>query len=153
MTKSLEQNTKETGNDIDFGATKLLANIEHLTNWVITEAIETEKRPQTMNVRDDSTRLPAVWRVTLCSEQEHPSIRNTESGFRTHIYILKVVRRRVYKKHEAEIFLAEFNIDILLVSERFLHLGHRLSIWNRKRENEQGGGTAVIVKNDLDSAT
>lgn len=60
----------------------------------------------------------------------------------------------VHKKHKVELFLAERNLDILLASETFLRPGHRFripnhNVYRRDRENGPGGGTGVIIKNNI----
>lgn len=71
-TSSLAQHVKLTGHSIDFENAKTIANIEHLTCRVAREAIEIEKRPNCMNVRDDSIRLPAIWKIVLRQHKAEP---------------------------------------------------------------------------------
>lgn len=68
-TSSLFQHMKATGHSIDFDNTKMLANIEHYKSRTIREAIEIEKRPQNLNKRDDTQRLPPAWKPALATRQ------------------------------------------------------------------------------------
>lgn len=42
---------------IDFNSTRVLANIEHRIRGIIIEAVQIDKRPNKLNVRDDTQRL------------------------------------------------------------------------------------------------
>lgn len=70
-TSSLAQHVSATSHNIDFQNTKVLANIEHLKSRIIREAIEIEKRPDNMNSRDDTQRLPAAWKPALIKKQTY----------------------------------------------------------------------------------
>lgn len=60
-----------------------------------------------------------------------------------------------HKKQQIEQYIYDNNIDLLLISETFLKPGHRFSLANynvyrRDRDNGPGGGTAVIIKSNID---
>ncbi|GLV40846.1 hypothetical protein CBL_10021 [Carabus blaptoides fortunei] len=55
----------DTGHNIDFDNTRTIASIQQFTSRIIREAIEIEKRAETLNTRDDAQRLPATWRPVL----------------------------------------------------------------------------------------
>lgn len=64
-TSSLAQHVRTTSHRIDFDNTRMVANIEHYTSRITREAIEIEKRPQNLNKRDDTQRLPISWKPAL----------------------------------------------------------------------------------------
>lgn len=53
------------GHKIDFSNTKLLAKLDNERHRIIREAIEIERRPASMNSRDDAQRLPTAWKPLL----------------------------------------------------------------------------------------
>ena len=64
-TSSLAQHVINTGHNIDFENTKTLHRCENYSKRIIREAIEIEKRPNNLNSRDDSQRLPHTWKHML----------------------------------------------------------------------------------------
>uniref|UniRef100_A0A670YNC3 Myosin ID n=1 Tax=Pseudonaja textilis TaxID=8673 RepID=A0A670YNC3_PSETE len=50
--------------------TKTLATIENPSYRIIRKAIEVEKRPESMNRRDDSTRLSIIWKPALSKKKK-----------------------------------------------------------------------------------
>nr|XP_023024234.1 uncharacterized protein LOC111512359 [Leptinotarsa decemlineata] len=71
-TSSLFQHVLQTGHNINFDNTKILASNENFHSRTIREAIEIEKRPNNMNKRDDAQRLPSTWRsvLSLCTSNQ-----------------------------------------------------------------------------------
>ncbi|KAJ7314096.1 hypothetical protein JRQ81_006031, partial [Phrynocephalus forsythii] len=66
---SLFQHIKTTGHEIDFERTKLISKTEHFNSRIIMEAIEIEKHPNNMNKRDDTSRLPDIWKLALVNRR------------------------------------------------------------------------------------
>lgn len=64
-TSSLAQHSRSEGHRIDFDNTKTLATVPHMLPRIIREAIEIQKRPHSMNKRDDALRLPSTWKPIL----------------------------------------------------------------------------------------
>ncbi|GLV37544.1 hypothetical protein CBL_20356 [Carabus blaptoides fortunei] len=62
---SLTSHFLDTGHNIDFDNTRTIASIQQFTSRIIREAIDIEKRAETLNTRDDAQRLPAIWRPVL----------------------------------------------------------------------------------------
>jgi hypothetical protein len=60
-TSALAQHARDFNHIIDFEHMKPLAIVNHLTTRITREAIEIERRPNNLNKRDDSQRLPAAW--------------------------------------------------------------------------------------------
>lgn len=71
-TSSLVQHIDATGHKINFDGTKMLAKIEHFKKRITREAIEIEKRPDNLNTRDDTQRLPTTWKPALNRKQITP---------------------------------------------------------------------------------
>lgn len=78
-TSSLFQHMKETGHEINFADSKLLFNTEHHHKRIIMEAIEIEKHPHNMNKRDDTSRLPDIWKLALPTKTDTRS-RGTQNA-------------------------------------------------------------------------
>ncbi|XP_077778802.1 uncharacterized protein LOC144326219 [Podarcis muralis] len=78
-TSSLFQHMKETGHEINFADSKLLSNMEHHHKRIIMEAIEIEKHPHNMNKRDDTSRLPDIWKLALPTKTDTRS-RGTQNA-------------------------------------------------------------------------
>jgi hypothetical protein len=76
-TSSLTQHVLTTGHEINFSDTKVVAKIQHYTQRIIREAIEIEKRPLSLNKRDDALRLPRIWRPTLFDRRVQQRFANT----------------------------------------------------------------------------
>lgn len=72
-TSSLTEHVLATGHAIDFENTKTLAKHTNLTARIIREAIEIDKRPHSLNKRDDTRRLPQTWKPLLVSRRITPS--------------------------------------------------------------------------------
>ncbi|KAK4887865.1 hypothetical protein RN001_004136 [Aquatica leii] len=64
-TSSLAEHVRKTSHEINFDETKVIANVEHKTKRIIREAVEIEKLPNSLNTRDDTQRLPTVWKPAL----------------------------------------------------------------------------------------
>lgn len=65
LTSSLTQHFLSSGHTIDFDNTKSLARVEYLQDRITREAIEIEKRPHSLNKRDDGQRLPNTWKPVI----------------------------------------------------------------------------------------
>lgn len=75
---SLTQHYLETGHRIDFDNARTIASIQPFKPRIIREAIEIDVRPNSMNRRDDSQRLPHTWKHAL-----ENITTNTENKFKT----------------------------------------------------------------------
>lgn len=58
------------------------------------------------------------------------------------------------KKAELQLFLTEYNIDVMLLNETFLKPGRKINIPNYKtyrndRLVQPGGGTAILIKKNI----
>lgn len=74
-TSSLAQHVIETGHAIDFENTRTVMRSTHLRTRTVREAIEIDRRPNSMNKRDDAQRLPMIWRPLLRNRDLPPPIR------------------------------------------------------------------------------
>ncbi|KAJ7309906.1 hypothetical protein JRQ81_007994 [Phrynocephalus forsythii] len=70
---------KTTGHEIDFERTKLISKTEHFNSRIIMEAIEIEKHPNNMNKRDDTSRLPDIWKLALVNRRASVTKTDTRS--------------------------------------------------------------------------
>jgi hypothetical protein len=61
-TSTLAVHVMTEGHRINFSGTRSVASIQHETPRVYREAIEIERRPHSMNTRDDAKRLPQTWK-------------------------------------------------------------------------------------------
>ncbi|KAK5644103.1 hypothetical protein RI129_007948 [Pyrocoelia pectoralis] len=62
---SLACHYMDTGHKIDTSNIKLLAAINTLNERIIREAIEIEKRPLSLNKRDDTSRISPIWKIVI----------------------------------------------------------------------------------------
>ncbi|GJQ81844.1 hypothetical protein Trydic_g9871 [Trypoxylus dichotomus] len=77
-TSSLVKHVIDTGHKIDFEDVRMLARSENLTDRITRPAIEIEKRSANLNKRDDSQRLPAIWRTVLTKPHEQVTRHSTD---------------------------------------------------------------------------
>jgi Reverse transcriptase (RNA-dependent DNA polymerase) len=71
-TSALAQHAKEENHIINFSGMRSLASVEYLAPRIIREAIEIERRPHTINKRDDGQRLPPAWKPVLSARMVTP---------------------------------------------------------------------------------
>ncbi|KAJ9592931.1 hypothetical protein L9F63_015391, partial [Diploptera punctata] len=71
-TSTLVQHIKHRGHKIDFTGSRTLAKINNEKSRIYREAIEIEKRPHTMNTRDDAQRFPSTWKTALAAHHVIP---------------------------------------------------------------------------------
>ncbi|KAJ9601807.1 hypothetical protein L9F63_000035 [Diploptera punctata] len=71
-TSTLVQHMNQRGHKIDLTGSRTLANIDNETSRIYREAIEIEKRPHSMNTRDDAQRLPSTWKTALAAHHVSP---------------------------------------------------------------------------------
>ncbi|KAK5650479.1 hypothetical protein RI129_001509 [Pyrocoelia pectoralis] len=93
---SLATHRLETGHHIDTGKIKLLAPAYTLQERIIREAIEIEKRPLALNKRDDTSRIPSVWKLVIRKHETPLRENNTNEDSDQQITsnVLKVVIKK-----------------------------------------------------------
>ena len=93
-TSSLAMHALENGHNINFGSMKALAQVDFLQQRFIREAIEIERRPHTLNKRDDGLRLPSAWTPLIAATLVKPTEPTKKSREQALLQVVKIDRRR-----------------------------------------------------------